>query len=152
MIVEFGDLCSRPEEAVNYVLKFVGADPAKFTFKPLTLTSGDRRGRRMHPAVRRKLEHYFAVPNQQLFAMVGREFAWGTSEAADEEEGGGLPLKIPVIHARPPPQGQGAGGMGMSKGRAGRSTALELLPGSAVGRKDSQSRLVKRVVSITATV
>ena len=138
----------------------MGANPDKLpTFKPLPVVSGDRRGRRMHPSVRRKLQHYFATHNQQLFALLGREYPtwgeWAPSSAADEEEGGEisittLPL-IPVVHA---PRGQKDLGSGKGKGT---KPALDLLPGASPkqptklpGRKDSN--LVRRVVSISAKV
>jgi len=143
MFVEFGELCSQPQETVASVLRFVGADPARLKFKALALTSGEGKGRRMHPAVRRKLHHYFAVPNQRLFSLIGREFAWGMADAEDEEEGGGGPARIPVLHTDK---------VEAKVGKTGKSTAVDLLPKSAVGRKDSDSRMVKRVVSISARV
>lgn len=104
MFVEFGELSKRPREVVTEVMKFIDVDPTKVELSNLPLSKGtslNRRGRRMHPAVRRKLHHYFAVPNQQLFALVGREFPWQDgSKEFDEEEGyGGLAASLPVQRA-----------------------------------------------------
>lgn len=155
MFVELTDLEKNPEKTVNEVLRFIGADPERGRFQalPAATRGGDRRGRRMHPAVRRKLEHYFAVPNQKLFAMMGREYPWGQwqpAAAADEEEGGmSLPV-IPVVQVGP-------GGRPRPKVSPPPSPPPQLLPGApvpkpgeALGRKDSG--LVKRVVSISARV
>ena len=131
MLVEFGDLNKKPQETVTQVLQFIGADPTykRYTFSALPVSVGERKGRRMHPAVRRKLQHFFAVPNQKLFAMVGKEYPWGEWDAGDEEEGGGVnpgAAVVPVLRA------------GQKK-----HVAVPI-------RKDSG--LVKRVVSITARV
>lgn len=155
MFVELTDLETSPEKTVKEVLKFIGADPerGKFQALPAAARGGDRRGRRMHPAVRRKLEHHFAVPNQKLFALMGREYPWGQwapAVAADEEEGG-MPLPvIPVIQVAP-------GGRPRPKESPPPSPLPVLLPGAAgpkpgeaLGRKDSG--LIKRVVSISARV
>lgn len=157
MFVELSELHSKPEETVTSVLNFIGADPTKLpAFKPLPVVSGDRRGRRMHPAVRRKLQHYFAAPNQKLFALLGKEYPtwgeWAPSCAADEEEGG-VPLPIiPVVHA-----GRGGKELGAAKTKASKPVIEQLLPGASPrpqtklpGRKESN--LVKRVVSISARV
>ena len=153
MFVELGELNSNPEEVLSSVFKFIGADPLKCPFTPLATTvSGDRRGRRMHPSVRRKLQHYFAAANQQLFSIMGKDYIswgdWAPAVAADEEEGG-IPI-IPVIHAKPVGSRAIAAAGKLSK------PMPELLPGvvlnnsNSIARKDSN--LVKRVVSISARV
>lgn len=140
MFVEFSELTQKPEEIVPKVLDFVGVSPAKIGFKKLSLDKSstiNRRGRRMHPAVRRKLRHYFAVPNQQLFALIGKEFSWQDDlNELDEEEGyGGLASSLPVQRA------------GSTKELV---SEVDLLPGRSIslGRK---STLVKRSISINAS-
>ncbi|KAG7669455.1 hypothetical protein Ndes2526B_g05786 [Nannochloris sp. 'desiccata'] len=153
MFVEFGELNSNPEETLSSVFKFIGADPLKCPFTPQhsTVPSGDRKGRRMHPSVRRKLQHYFAAANQRLFSIMGKEYMWGEwvpAVSADVEEGG-IPV-IPIIHAK-------HGGQRRAIAAAGKLSKPipELLPGvvlknNSIARKDSN--LVKRVVSISARV
>jgi hypothetical protein len=136
MFVEFGDLISKPEETVTQVMQFVGVDAAKNRFHEIAVHSGDHRGRRMHPAVRRKLQHYFAVPNQRLFALLGRDFSWSDEIAVDEEQGGGMAASLPVLR---------------SDSTRMRVQPVRLMPGRGVslGRKDSG--LVKRVFSVNAS-
>lgn len=131
MFVEFGDLNKKPQETVTQVLQFIGVDPTykRYKFSALPVSVGERKGRRMHPAVRRKLQHFFAVPNQKLFATIGKEYPWGEWDAGDEEEGGGSVAGAPVVPAL----------------QAGRKNQVGPLM-----RKDSG--LVKRVVSLTAKV
>jgi hypothetical protein len=153
MFVEFGELNSHPEETLSSVFKFVGADPLKCPYTPqqANLATGDRKGRRMHPSVRRKLQHYFSAANQMMFSIMGKEYMWGEwapAVAVDEEEGG-IPV-IPIIHAK-------HGGQRTAIAAAGKLSKPipELLPGvvlktNSTARKDSN--LVKRVVSISARV
>ena len=176
MFVELDQLTAKPEETVASVLSFIGVESTKkCKFSPLPDPSTERRGRRMHPAVRRKLQHYFAAPNQKLFAMMGKELPWGewsssaaasvaitataaagmaAAAAADEEEGrAGFPI-IPVVTVN----GRGKGGKAAAKPHI-THTIGELLPGASpkgggggggVGKKDSG--LVRRVVSVSARV
>jgi len=153
MFVENGELSSHPGETLSSVLKFIGADPQKCPITPqhATRVTGERKGRRMHPSVRRKLQHYFAAANQRLFSIMGKEYTWGEwapAVAADVEEGG-IPV-IPIIHAK-------HGGQRRAIEAAGKvpKPIPEILPGTvlknnSVARKDSN--LVKRVVSISARV
>jgi hypothetical protein len=32
----------------------------------------------MHPSCKRKLQQHFAEPNQRLYALLGRDFGWGS--------------------------------------------------------------------------
>lgn len=134
--VDFEELNKNPEKTVKGVLQFIGADIThpKYKFSPLPVSKGERRGRRMHPAVRRKLQHYFAIPNQKLFAIVGKEFSnWDSWVGGDEEEGSAEISPVEEIFL---------------DAHAG---SLPVPPGHAPAlRKDSS--LVKRTISITAQV
>jgi hypothetical protein len=158
LFVEFGELNSNPEETLSSVFKFIGADPLKCPFNHghhPTVPSGDRKGRRMHPSVRRKLQHYFAAANQRLFSIMGKEYMWGEwmPEIAVDEEEGGVPI-IPIIRAKHGSRG-GHGNRAIAAAGKLSKPMPELLPGvlvknNSLARKDSN--LVKRVVSISARV
>ena len=142
MFVEYAELAVNPEAVVAEVLRFAGADPELRGYKlarlppPARDDGADRRGRRVHPAVRRKLEAHFAGPNRRLFALAGREFPWGETAAEDEEEGGALA-------AAPAPP--------LAAIRRLDSGAAQLLPGAAAPLERKDSRLVRRVLSIRAS-
>ncbi len=42
---------------------------------------GERRGRRMHPSVKRKLQQYYMESNCRLYSLLGRDFHWCDPEA-----------------------------------------------------------------------
>lgn len=132
--VEFGEFNSQPQKSVESVMEFIGVDPSKFEFKPVSMWSGERRGRRMHPAVKRKLQHFFALPNQKLFAIIGKAYSWGDASVSEEEE----PDKV-VIPVSEQLQ---------ETGKSSYASAVQLLP-AAVGRKESRSR---RTISVSAVV
>ena len=160
MFVDLRELQNKPEETVTKVFEFVGVDPQKASAIPPkdvsklpNATLHEYRGRRMHPAVRRKLQHHYAVPNQKLFGLIGRELQWGEGVAADEEEGGASMVAfpvIPVLNKISRSSGSGSGVNGMTA-----SAAAELMPDALhknhpLGRKDS--KIFKRTVSISAKV
>jgi hypothetical protein len=77
LFVDFAEFTTNTEAVVRQTLEFVGADPNKMRFRLLPAgMQGERRGRRMHPSVERKLRQHFAEPNQRLYAMLGRDFMW----------------------------------------------------------------------------
>jgi hypothetical protein len=45
------------------------------------MPQGERKGRRMHPSVQRRLESYFLEHNMRLYALLGRDFHWADPEA-----------------------------------------------------------------------
>ena len=154
MFIEYAEFMQQPEAAVREVLRFVGADPAlaRPLPAPAAPPQGDEgHGRRMHPAVRRKLLNYYAGPNQRLFALLGRDFTWGEGgPAADEEEGGagGASFIDDVTAAA---QALHRSIMALrTKKPVDKSRAAELMPAQGLARKESG--LVKRVVSVSARV
>lgn len=139
LFIEFREFNSQPQKTVENVMEFVGVDPKKYTFKPVPMWSGERRGRRMHPAVKRKLQHYFALPNQRLYAIVGKAYSWGDGAASSEEEEIENQIVIPVAEPL------------KEAGRQSYASAVDLLPEAAVGRKESRSR-PGRTISVSAVV
>ncbi len=79
MVLEMKEFYKDTERHVREVLEFVGADPDKFTFNEVAMWSGERRGRRMHPSVRAKLDAYFKEKNKELFKIVGKDYEWNGS-------------------------------------------------------------------------
>lgn len=147
--MEHSEYVAHPEAALAEVCRFADVDPSLLKAAPARAAPlGEGRGRRMHPAVRRKLQHYFAGPNQRLFALVGRSYPWGEAadlEGADEEEGGAVSaaaLQAALL--------QQAMAGGRPKTMVDRLKAAELLPSPKPTRKESG--LVKRVVSVSASV
>eukprot|EP00889_Picochlorum_renovo_P000394 jgi/Picre1/27424/NNA_000391.t1 len=84
--MEFREFTAQPQKSAESVMEFIGVDPAKYTFKPVPMWSGERRGRRMHPAVKKKLRQYFAIPNQKLYAIVGKAYSWDAEMSSSEDE------------------------------------------------------------------
>lgn len=85
MFVDFKEFVNNTESVVKQVVEFIGADPGLYKYKELPAgMAGERKGRRMHPAVRCKLVDYFREYNLRLYAMLGRDFEWTES---DIEEG-----------------------------------------------------------------
>jgi len=85
MFVDFKEFITNTESVVKQVVEFIGADPGMYKYKELPAgMAGERKGRRMHPAVRCKLVEYFREYNLRLYAMLGRDFGWTES---DIEEG-----------------------------------------------------------------
>ncbi|PRW56323.1 sulfotransferase [Chlorella sorokiniana] len=101
MFVEFREFCTHPERATKQVLEFVGADPQLLNFRTLPPgMAGERKGRRMHPSVHRKLVRYFQEPNLRLYSLLGRSFGWEDTEGqrvssyiTGGEGGGAVPAK-----------------------------------------------------------
>ena len=48
---------------------------------------GERRGRRMHPSVKRKLQQYYAQANLRLYSLLGTDFSWADPEAHAHQPG-----------------------------------------------------------------
>jgi hypothetical protein len=154
LFLEFREFNAQPQKSVEAVMEFIGVDPhhGQYAFSPVPMWSGERRGRRMHPAVRQKLNQYFEIPNQKLFAIVGKAYPWGTAlaEADTEEQGSeivGSPKEQQVIIPLP-------NVMSNSKGsdKAIRySSAVDLLPALGVSRKESETRN-RRTISVSAVV
>lgn len=139
--VEFREFNAQPQRTVESMMEFIGVDPKRYTFKPVAMWTGERRGRRMHPAVKQKLSHYFAIPNQKLFAIIGKSFPWGLSESSSEDEevrehSQEGEIVIPVAEMKDKAL------------KASYASAVELLP-QAVGRKESRNR---RTISVSAVV
>jgi hypothetical protein len=86
MVLEMKEFYKNTEQHVREVLHFVGADADKYKFIEVAMWSGERRGRRMHPSVRAKLDAYFKEKNEELFRIVGKEYDWcgRASEAASD--------------------------------------------------------------------
>ncbi|KAI3436813.1 hypothetical protein D9Q98_006223 [Chlorella vulgaris] len=98
MFIDFADFTSNTEGVVREVLQFVGADPSLMPFKALPPgMQGERRGRQMHPSCKRKLQQHFAEPNQRLYALLGRDFGWGSDvvRSAYVTAGGTAALALP---------------------------------------------------------
>ena len=89
MVLEMKDFYKDTERSVREVLQFVGADVAKYSFSEVAMWSGERRGRRMHPNVRAKLDHYFKEKNEELFKIAGRRYPWGEEAKTDAGSGPG---------------------------------------------------------------
>lgn len=82
MFIEFGEFVNNTEAVLRQVFDFVGADAERFTYKELPAgMQGERKGRRMHPSVQRRLESYFLEHNMRLYALLGRDFHWADPEA-----------------------------------------------------------------------
>ena len=97
----------------------------------------------MHPAVKKKLRQYFAIPNQKLYAIVGKAYPWDSEISSSEDEehavaSTGEHLIIPMSDQL------------TEKEKKSYATAVELLP-QAVGRKESRSR-ANRTISVSAVV
>lgn len=85
MFVDFKEFITNTESVVKQVVEFVGADAGLYTYKELPAgMAGEKKGRRIHPAVRCKLADYFREHNLRLYALLGRDFGWSES---DIEEG-----------------------------------------------------------------
>lgn len=143
LFMEFREFTAQPQRSAESVMEFVGVDPAKYKFKPVPMWSGERRGRRMHPAVKKKLRQYFAIPNQKLYAIVGKAYPWDSEISSSEDEehavaSTGEHLIIPMSDQL------------TEKEKKSYATAVELLP-QAVGRKESRSR-ANRTISVSAVV
>lgn len=140
--IEFREFNAHPQQSVENVMEFVGVDPKKYTFKPVEMWSGERRGRRMHPAVKRKLYHYYALPNQRLFAIVGKAYSWGdTASSSEDEEAEVDKIVISIsekIHES-------------DRNKKAYASAVSLLPQAAVARKESRNRAT-RTISVSAKV
>ena len=89
MFIDLEELKARPEAVVRQVLQFVGANPdaAPFKEQPAGM-AGEKRGRRIHPSVRRRLQRYYQDSNQRLYALLGRDFHWCDPEAGSADSGG----------------------------------------------------------------
>lgn len=95
MFIDFKEFVTNTEAVVNQVLNFIGVDTSLYTYKELPAgmgKEGDRRGRRMHPSVKRKLAEYFRDYNYKLYSMLGRDFGWCEEdvEGGKEEKQGGV--------------------------------------------------------------
>jgi len=139
--VEFREFNAQPQRTVESIMEFIGVDPQKYTFKPVAMWTGERRGRRMHPAVKQKLSQYFALPNQKLFGIIGKSFPWGAVESSSEDDEvsqhsqeGEVVIPVADIKDRVT--------------QSSYASAVELLP-QAVGRKESRNR---RTISVSAVV
>ena len=83
MVLEMKEFYRDTERSVREVLEFVGADVDKYSFTEVAMWSGERRGRRMHPNVREKLDAYFEQKNERLFEIVGRRYPWGAAASSE---------------------------------------------------------------------
>jgi len=83
MVLEMKEFYRDTERSVRKVLEFVGADVDKYSFTEVAMWSGERRGRRMHPNVREKLDAYFEQKNERLFEIVGRRYPWGAAASSE---------------------------------------------------------------------
>lgn len=122
---------------------------------PPVRAQGERRGRRMHPSVKRRLVSFFAAANSRLAAVTGQDWAWmdpesgGMASLPPSAYMGGVPARAPgqVQHAAallppaalpalpaPAPQKQGSGG---SSGSSGASISLSASAGAAVPVADA---------------
>ena len=99
MVLEMKEFYKDTEQHVREVLRFVGADVDKYTFDEVAMWSGERRGRRMHPMVRAKLDAYFKDKNEELFKIVGKQFEWNGSaeEAVSHVVEGAVVVELDVM-------------------------------------------------------
>jgi hypothetical protein len=147
--VEFREFNAQPQKSVESVMEFIGVDPSRFEFKPVAMWSGERRGRRMHPAVKHKLQSYFALPNQRLFAIIGKAYPWDSAivhSSSEEEEV--LREQLSGDHVIIPVGGMDGKNAASKKNKV-YASAVELLPQALVGRKESRNR---RTISVSAVV
>lgn len=138
---------------------------------PPSLCQGERRGRRMHPSVKRKLAAYFAEPNLRLFALLGRSFPWTDplSQAAgpsayasfstvsfgsmDMAQLPALPVSTLASSASGPVGGNkaaGSNGKGQAAGTAEPAVAITIPEGGGAAAAKESSSGSSESVSLTA--
>ncbi|KAG1676354.1 hypothetical protein FOA52_001149 [Chlamydomonas sp. UWO 241] len=84
MIINFDEFVADTEGVVGRVLEFVGADAARFTYKPLPVgMKGNYRGRRMHTSVEAYLTEWYRKSVSELYHTLGADLGW----KGFEEEG-----------------------------------------------------------------
>ena len=151
LFMEFREFSAQPQKSVESVFEFIGVDPSRggYQFKPVPMWTGERRGRRMHPAVRQKLNQYFELPNQRLYAIVGKSYPWGSAAQSDAgAESSSLSAKDEHVVIPLPNMSEKK----KSKRKVeGLTSAVDLLPALGVNRKDSEARN-RRTISVSAAV
>jgi len=151
LFMEFREFSAQPQKSVESVFEFIGVDPSRggYQFKPVPMWTGERRGRRMHPAVRQKLNQYFELPNQRLYAIVGKSYPWGSAAQSDAgAELSSLSSKDEHVVIPLPNMSE----KNKSKRKVeGLTSAVDLLPALGVNRKDSEARN-RRTISVSAAV
>ncbi|GAB4823377.1 hypothetical protein N2152v2_010423 [Parachlorella kessleri] len=106
MFIDFQEFTLNTEAVLQQVFQFVGADGALYKHKDLPPgMQGERRGRRMHPSVKRKLQQYYQESNYRLYALLGRDFNWCDPESRAAAAAAGpaaVTAKIAAAAAAPP--------------------------------------------------
>ena len=75
LIISSEEFFADPGRGFNEVLSFLGLAPWDLGTYP---KYNARERSSMAPETRRRLQDYFAKPNQELYELMGRDFGWGT--------------------------------------------------------------------------
>ena len=155
LFMEFREFNAQPQKSVESVMEFIGVDPQRggYEFTHVPMWTGERRGRRMHPAVKQRLVQYFELPNQRLFALVGKSYPWGMAtvrgEFSTDEQGSEIVHEAKKSGDHVIISVEAALGGSEKPGKA-LSSAIDLLP--AVGVRRKQSEVTRRTISVSAVV
>lgn len=155
LFMEFREFNAQPQKSVESVMEFIGVDPQRggYEFTHVPMWTGERRGRRMHPAVKQRLVQYFELPNQRLFALVGKSYPWGMAavrgEFSTDEQGSEIVHEAKKSGDHVIISVEAALGGSDKPGKA-LSSAIDLLP--AVGVRRKQSEVTRRTISVSAVV
>ncbi|HEX2504969.1 MAG TPA: sulfotransferase [Gaiellaceae bacterium] len=80
-VIRFEDLAADPARIYRETLEFLGLH----AWSPSTFTRRNpgKKPEPLDPAVRARLEEYFAEPNERLAQLLGRDFDWGPRPSAE---------------------------------------------------------------------